>query len=249
MTVVPASILFLPGAAVPSFAYTPLLRRVVERIQPRPVRVLMHTRVTGSSLAEDVAQVMGRIRERGGRCLVVGHSMGAFTAEALMRLHPGAVMGLVLLDPSVAEELSPEEMAEYDLECFERSAFGRRPRPEDENPVARMRADLGRYRPDERALLRLRRKVPHLPDVPVVVLSAALGRVTSRQRQWLGLQSLLVSQLRRDHPGRLASVVARELVPCGHAVMLWRPRTVVDAVAGVLARSDGSGPGARRRRS
>lgn len=52
-------------------------------------------------LADEVATVADLIARLGGPAVVVGHSMGGLYAEAVARLHPDLVTGLVLIDGSV----------------------------------------------------------------------------------------------------------------------------------------------------
>jgi pimeloyl-ACP methyl ester carboxylesterase len=62
---------------------------------------------TPPSLRRDV-RIMEALAERAGAPLtVLAHSMGAFAAEALARIHPKLVNGIVLVDPSHEEAPRP----------------------------------------------------------------------------------------------------------------------------------------------
>lgn len=66
----------------------------------RPGLGLSPAAVAPPSLRRDTA-ILEALAERAGRpVIVLAHSMAAFPAEALARLRPGLVRGLVLIDPS-----------------------------------------------------------------------------------------------------------------------------------------------------
>lgn len=97
-------LVLLGGCAVPSYAF----RRVVARLSGRWTVVLdrpglVRTRWPGHlpTLAEEVATLADLVEVLGEPAVVVAHSMAGPHVEALVRLHPGTVRGLVLLDASV----------------------------------------------------------------------------------------------------------------------------------------------------
>ena len=107
-------VVLLGGCAVAAYAF----RRVVERLAPRwTVGLdrpgLVETRWPGRlpTLAEEVATLAELIADLGEAPVVVAHSMAGPHVEALVRLHPGTVRGLVLLDASVEESAEPPHAA------------------------------------------------------------------------------------------------------------------------------------------
>lgn len=103
-------VVLLGGCAVPSYAF----RRVVSRLEGRWTVALdrpglVETRWPGHlpTLAEEVGTLAALAEALGEPAVVVAHSMAGPHAEALVRLHPGTVHGLVLLDASVEESADP----------------------------------------------------------------------------------------------------------------------------------------------
>jgi len=224
----PAALLF-PGAGLSARPYRRLTRRIPS------LSVLERT--PGGSLTTDAAHLAQAAREAGRPVVAVGHSMGGFAAEAAVRLHPQAAAALVLVDASV-----PREQVEPPPPGQRRTPEGQRRTSPSQGgvallnrwggpraPWARMAADLTRYPSDEAQILAIRRDAP-LPDVPVIVLSAAWTALTPWHRRWLQVQDELADRLAQDHPGGSAGVRRRVLVPCGHGVMWWRPDAIVEAV-------------------
>jgi len=97
-------VLLLGGCGVPSPSWQP----VVELLDDRQVVLLDRPGLLGSpwpgrlpTLAEEVATLTALIRQLGGPVVLVAHSMAGLHAEALARIHPEDVLGLVLVDASV----------------------------------------------------------------------------------------------------------------------------------------------------
>lgn len=105
-------VLLLNGCALPAAGWMP----VIEALPDRDVLALDRPGFAGTSwdkrlpdLASEVAAVQ-RILDgpgRGRRAILVAHSMAAFRAEALARLRPDLVAGLVLVDPSLEDYRDP----------------------------------------------------------------------------------------------------------------------------------------------
>lgn len=105
------TILLINGAALVSGGWQEIRRRLPDEAILAVDRPGYHgtTRTHLPSLPED-ARTLTRLADRwrsqgGSRLLVVAHSMGAFHAEALARLRPDAVCGIVLVDPSLLGSL------------------------------------------------------------------------------------------------------------------------------------------------
>jgi poly(3-hydroxyoctanoate) depolymerase len=97
-------VLLLPGCAVPSYAFRPVEtalpgRWMVALDRPGMVDTPWPGRLP--TLAEEVATLLALCEAVGTPPVVVAHSMAGPHAEALVRQHPGAVRGLVLLDASI----------------------------------------------------------------------------------------------------------------------------------------------------
>lgn len=58
-------------------------------------------------LAEEVASLADLVRDRGAPAVLVAHSMASFHAEALARLHPELVAGVVMVDGSCEWQSQP----------------------------------------------------------------------------------------------------------------------------------------------
>lgn len=220
-------VLLCPGAGLGRSSYRPLSNRLAApvHVPDRPPQVGL------AELADRVAA------DGGGPSVLVGHSMGAFLAEAIARRHPDRTAALVLLDPSVVEgDLGrPALPADPDEEGTWAAArwVGRLGRVAGGVPaVRRMTDDLARY-PRDAAELRALRGVSALPDVPVVVVSAALSDRLPWHRRWLAEQRELSEELAADHPRGADGVRQHVLLPCGHNLMWWRPGVVADVVRSV----------------
>ena len=107
-------VVLLGGCAVPSFAF----RRVVARLTGRWTVALdrpglVETPWPGHlpTLAEEAATLAALAEALGEPAVVVGHSMAGPHAEALVRLHPQTVRGLVLLDASIEVSAEPPHRA------------------------------------------------------------------------------------------------------------------------------------------
>ncbi|AXE38376.1 alpha/beta fold hydrolase [Acidipropionibacterium virtanenii] len=97
------AVLLMSGAGQPGEYWRPVVEQLGERLvvsydRPGMGATPWPGRLPG--LAEEVATATAMADEL-GPLVLVAHSMAAFHAEALAREHPGAVRGLVLVDPSV----------------------------------------------------------------------------------------------------------------------------------------------------
>ncbi|MGY1744038.1 alpha/beta fold hydrolase [Blastococcus sp. SYSU D00695] len=101
-----APLLLLNGCALPAACWLPVLNALPDR----DVLAMDRPGFAGTpwdgrlpDLPSEVAAVRRVISGagRGRPVVVVAHSMAAFRAEALARLHPELVAGLVLVDPSI----------------------------------------------------------------------------------------------------------------------------------------------------
>lgn len=107
-------LVLLGGCAVPSFAFSRVVGRLAGRwtvALDRPG--LVATRWPGHlpTLAEEAATLAALVGALGEPAVVVAHSMAGPHAEALVRLHPDAVRGLVLLDASIEVTADPPHRA------------------------------------------------------------------------------------------------------------------------------------------
>lgn len=108
------AVLLMSGAAQPGEYWRPVVEQLGDRLvisYDRPGMGATPWPGHLPSLAEEVATAAGLAGEWGPP-VVVGHSMAAFHAEALVREHPGAVRGLVLVDPSVEWPTTPPTRSE-----------------------------------------------------------------------------------------------------------------------------------------
>jgi pimeloyl-ACP methyl ester carboxylesterase len=71
-------------------------------------------------IVDELATVLSRVAP-GERCILVGHSFGSFVVRGYAMRHPGAVAGLVLVDPAV-EWLTPDPEHAYRLRRARRLA-------------------------------------------------------------------------------------------------------------------------------
>lgn len=97
------AVLLMSGAGQPGEYWRPVVEQLGDRLvisYDRPGMGATPWPGQLPSLAEEVATGAG-LAEEFGPVTLVGHSMAAFHAEALVRERPGAVLGLVLVDPSV----------------------------------------------------------------------------------------------------------------------------------------------------
>lgn len=254
-----AGALLFPGAGMGAAVYQRLARRmpglVVASRRPEPG-------CAPTPLRAAVAEALRAADRAGGPVLLLGHSMGGFAAEAAARLHPGAVAAVVLLDPSVGESrayaaptattaptTAPASTPVADAAPSDvpppgtsvRDPLGPAGAPAARRaarcvlPGGRLVGDLRSYEPWAQELARVRAHAP-LPDVPIVVLSAAWTATLPWDRRWLAQQRGLVDRLRRDHPRGDAGVAATVVIPCGHAVMWWRPDSVLASLPSPGAR-------------
>lgn len=107
-------ILLLGGCAVPSYAFRPVATALPGRwlvSLDRPG--MLDTPWPGHlpTLAEEVATLLELCSAVGQAPVVVAHSMAGPHVEALVREHPGAVSGLVLLDASIEVDARPPHAA------------------------------------------------------------------------------------------------------------------------------------------
>ncbi|MEY9258945.1 pimeloyl-ACP methyl ester carboxylesterase [Brevibacterium epidermidis] len=105
-------VLLLNGCALPAAGWLP----VIEALPGQDVLALDRPGFADTAwdkrlpdLASEVAAVQRIIDGpgRGRRAILVAHSMAAFRAEALARLRPDLVAGLVLVDPSLEDYRDP----------------------------------------------------------------------------------------------------------------------------------------------
>lgn len=111
-------VLLLNGCALPAAGWMP----VIEALPGRDILALDRPVFAGTDwdarlpdLASEVAAVQ-RIIDGPGRgrpAILVAHSMAAFRAEALARLRPDLVAGLVLVDPSLEDFRDPGTAARF----------------------------------------------------------------------------------------------------------------------------------------
>jgi pimeloyl-ACP methyl ester carboxylesterase len=102
------TVLLLGGCGVPSYVWDDVAALLPDLSMLRLDRPgLMETPWPGRlpELAEEVATLAELVDAIAGPVVVVAHSMAGPHAEALVRQHPGAVSGLVLVDGSVEWEL------------------------------------------------------------------------------------------------------------------------------------------------
>lgn len=107
-------ILLLPGCAVPSYAFRPVVAALPGRwcvALDRPGMVDTPWPGRLPTLAEEVATLVDLCTALGSPPVVVAHSMAGPHAEALVRENPGAVSGLVLLDASIEVDAKPAPAA------------------------------------------------------------------------------------------------------------------------------------------
>lgn len=107
-------ILLLGGCAVPSYAFRPVETAMPGRwfvALDRPGMVDTPWPGHLPTLAEEVATLLELCEAVGQPPVVVAHSMAGPHAEALVRLHPGSVRGLVLLDASIEVDAKPPSAA------------------------------------------------------------------------------------------------------------------------------------------
>lgn len=107
-------ILFVPGCAVPSYAFRGVRtampgRWFVAIDRPGMVETPWPGRLP--TLAEEVATLLELCEALGQPPVVVAHSMAGPHVEALVRQHPGSVSGLVLLDASIELDAKPAPAA------------------------------------------------------------------------------------------------------------------------------------------
>ncbi|WP_240322696.1 alpha/beta fold hydrolase [Austwickia chelonae] len=216
-------VVLFPGAGMVARSYQGLLRRCLPS-----GRYEVWDRGTGDLEADVAGMAALCAQDPPGSLVVVAHSMGAFAAETFVRRHPEKVAGLVLLDPSAELDLSsPTE----DLASL--SSFSGRGWAERTPVVRRFLRDFRRYDCDAAAVAALRAD-SQLPDVPMVVVTALLTQWRSGDRRWQEVQERLVAELAAAHPRGEDGVSWELLVPCGHAVMWWRPAATAQIVRSVL---------------
>lgn len=148
-----------------------------------------------------------------GPCVLAGHSWGGILVQLLAFRRPELVAGLVLVDPG-HEEM--ERGLPLPLQWAMRLM---RTVVHDE-----LSAD-----PDvtEAALKEMRAAANPLPDVPLVVMSAALGYPRGFRAHWTGLQEELVAAAPQGRHVRVEGT--------GHQIPLVRPRVVADTILSVAA--------------
>jgi pimeloyl-ACP methyl ester carboxylesterase len=189
--------------------------------------------------------------------LVVGHSQGCFHARVLAARHPEIVKGVLLIDPiheDVDERLPPafqEARAKMrrSLDSMRKLSPLMRLLRVLPGPVGLFAAQLTRRNLraafaelDARdQILREMRELPHLGDVPLIVLGAGKsvasfdpraypkGTVERVRAVWVDLQRDLATRSRRGE--------YRVVADCGHAIPTVRPVAVVDAVRDLLAQA------------
>lgn len=198
--------------------------RVMPLLAPQ-VRVVAYDRagLGGSPPAGDSPVVERQLSDlsavitglEAGPCVLAGQSWGAVLVRLLAYRRPDLVAGLVLVDPAVEQMANPVYRP---LRWAVRTAL---PSHRDELSSADTDAAMADLR-------RLRATRP-LPDVPVVVLSAGLGRPRWARRYFTGLQAGLAAGNPR---GRHAVVSG-----AGHDIPEEQPVTVAEAILEVVAQA------------
>ena len=150
-----------------------------------------------------------------GPCVLAGQSWGGILVQLLAYRRPELVAGLVLVDPAVEQMASPVLLP---LRWALRTAL---PRHVDE--LSSTDTDTAM-----RALRKLRATRP-LTDVPVVVLSADLGRPRWARRYFTSLQA----QLAAGNPRGRHAVVSG----AGHDIPEELPGIVADAILEVVTQA------------
>lgn len=230
-------------------------------------RVVAVHRSTPASLTDEAERTRALLGALGAdRAVAVGHSMGGFVAEALARLAPDAVAGLVLLDGSVAAPPGPGIRAE-DAACraagsacdalVAAARWSRGSLPvtgaaaglvapvraalrAGAGALSPLAADLhesGEYHRWAVELLALRTRRP-LPPIRIEVVTALRRARTPGRAAWLADQRGLVDTLAGDHDGPPAPRVGHRVVcPAPHAFLQTHPREIAEAIVSVLTES------------
>jgi pimeloyl-ACP methyl ester carboxylesterase len=172
---------------------------------------------------QDVADLAALLAALGepGPVVLVAHSYGGFVATLFARTHPDEVAGLVMVDPGtqfVADVVSPAALANWDAANAMTS---------DESPEGVQLID---------AIEKIN-AAPALPPVPAVVLSAdkpwrvdllppeAKSDEMVTFQDWLASLDLLAADLDAEHI---------TVTNSGHAIYLYNPALVVDAIRTVV---------------
>jgi pimeloyl-ACP methyl ester carboxylesterase len=200
--------------------------------------------------ARDIIAVVDRVH-RGGRPVMIGHSMGGFVTIATAALHPESLTGIAVLDSPVIRQ-DPEVEAARHTDIF------RAPKvyPDAEQMVARFRtipaqdhyepyildhvarhsimAVEGGYtwRFDPRVFNPWRNLITDL--LPLVDCRVALFRAEH------GLVTPDIGQFMYEQLGRIAPVV--EIPEAGHHMMLDQPLLLLTALRTLLADWEHSTP-------
>lgn len=254
------TVVLLGGCGVPS----PLWQSVVNLLPDRAVVRLDRPGMLGTPwpghlprLDEEVA-TLAALAPRAGAgqpVVLVAHSMAGPHAEAFVRLHPGQVRGLVLVDASVEWQLRPAGLRERGVRAFWLTA-ARAVRTGLQPPVLRAPARLGgRLVVAAQSRLRVSDPMPAVAELgdpetaaSVVAENGAyadqlrdLERVRA-ERPWPGVPTVVLTAAGDGGASwvgdqrRLADLLgARQVVveDSRHLIMLDSPQRVVDAVRAV----------------
>jgi pimeloyl-ACP methyl ester carboxylesterase len=203
-------------------------RRVMPLLAPH-MRVTAYDRagIGGSAPAPGLATIDRQIDDlasvitglAAGPCVLAGHSWGGMLVQLLAFRRPDLVAGLVLVDPG-HEEM--ESLLPLPVRWGWRIRLTLFPDVvHDDGPVTTA------------AMREMRAAARPVPDVPVVVLSAARGFPRRFRSHWTRLQTELAA----------AAPQGRHLIVdgTGHNIPGDRPDVVADTVLAVAARARSSG--------
>ena len=180
---------------------------------------------TVSRMAEEMRALVDELAPT-GRIILVGHSAGGWRVRRFAELYPDRVAGLLLLD-------SPHE----DFEAFRLSTLTERERAERQRSLAASRMDLPRgVQLEYEGMADVGTELNgHLPDVPLVVVSAGVhgwvpeDRAEVHEEGWRRLQRELAGT---STGGRY--VLAES---SGHSVQRDNPALVVELIRGIAERA------------
>ncbi|MDO5287636.1 MAG: alpha/beta hydrolase [Actinomycetia bacterium] len=243
------TVVLLNGCALASVAWN----RVVAELRGRPLVLLDRPGRCGTPAAgpPDLlreTQHLAQVIAGDGPVLLVAHSMAAFQAEALARLFPGLVAGVVLVDPSVEPEAHSGLLGRAGARVVARvAAVGLRLEPVRRLAAAVVRAGMRRETAEDGPLAEPGWRADHetTPALSAAVAELAgygaqaddLARLRKRQAEPVGVPTVLLegregysatelAVLRRA----FARLGLRRLPESGHLVMLDAPEAIAQAV-------------------